>query len=68
MKRQEIYNLLTAKDLNHDDLEDAVKDVVDFFEARLQNIRDLLDIESIEDLNNIPEAYECAKQMADDLY
>ena len=48
--------------------EDELRDIVDYFEGKFGDIRDMLDINDISQINTIEEAYDLAKEIADDLY
>lgn len=48
--------------------ESKLKEVVDYFEGKLVEIRDLLDIADITQLNHIEDAYTMVKDAAEDLY
>lgn len=69
MKRKEITDMLTDEIMaDVDEREHAAKEITDYFEAKFMHIRDLLDIDSLDDLSGIKEAYEAAKDLCDDLY
>jgi len=51
-----------------EDFEDYVKKIIDECETAFINIRDLLNIESIDDLECIKEAYESAEEISKYLY
>ena len=51
-----------------EDFEDYVKKIIDECETAFINIRDLLTIESLDDLEGIKEAYESAEEISGYLY
>lgn len=69
-KRQQYINNIPA--IEDSELEqsviDYVKSIIDDCEAFAANIRDLLDISDVTELNSVIEAYEICKDVADKLY
>ena len=51
-----------------EEFEDQLKDIVDHLENKFNEIRDLLDITRIDELDRITEAFELAKDISSDLY
>ena len=62
MKRQEIM------DNCPEGFEDELKDILEHFEGKFVDIRDMLDINDISQLDRVEDAYKIAKDTADDLY
>ena len=62
MKRQDIL------DKFDDDLHEDVNDVVNHFESKFQEIRDMLDGFGFDNLDKIEDARNLADRLADELY
>ena len=62
MKRKEIMEDCP------EEFEDKLKDIVDYFEGRFNEVVSHLDIDGIGQVNQIEYAYDLAKDIADDLY
>lgn len=65
MKRRDILNgFESLSDSDHDHL----VDVVDYFESKFNEIKDLLEVKELADLSNIEDAYILASACESDLY
>ena len=62
MKRSEILNDCPE---GH---EDYVKEILDYFESKFNEIKDNLSISQLRDLTNIEDAYSIAESVSKDLY
>lgn len=62
MKRQDILNKFD------DELHKEINDVIDHFESKFQEIRDMLDGFSFDNLDKIEDARNLADNTADELY
>ena len=51
-----------------EEFEDRLKEIIDYFEQKVNEIRDKLDIDKISELSNIEEAFDLAYKLSDDLY
>jgi hypothetical protein len=62
MKREDIEGLFTT------DSQDELKNVLDDFEGKFNQIRDLLAEITINNLDDIPAAHDIARDVSNDLY
>jgi len=51
-----------------EEFEEKLAECINYMESKFNEIRDLLDIKHISDLENIDEAYNLAYKISDDLY
>ena len=51
-----------------EEFEEKLTEFIDYMESQFNDIRDLLDIKYISDIENIDEAYNLAYQISDDLF
>ena len=51
-----------------EEFEEKLAECINYMESKFNEIRDLLDIKHISDLENIDEAYDLAYKISDDLY
>lgn len=63
MKRENILDLF-----DDDEARSSAEEAINYLEDKFNQIRDLLTVESIDDLDNIAEARRIADSVSDDLY
>lgn len=70
MKRFEIMNKIPVLDDDEETelIHEYMKDIIDHFESKFNEIAELINISDISEIDNINRAYEIAKIAGDSLY